>query len=141
MFNRTIRMLASGVKPVFVFDGKPPTLKGGEVCGWVRCMMHGVVLVWFVSSGHIGPTTHPPMHPSSIDTYKKKHTAGEAPAEAGGGRGGAEAGQGGGCVLHLYLYMCVCVRMYGTLPSSVLTSVRTLRTKPNQRTWRSRSGT
>jgi len=27
LFNRTIRMLASGIKPVFVFDGKPPTLK------------------------------------------------------------------------------------------------------------------
>ncbi|EKU22850.1 flap endonuclease-1 [Nannochloropsis gaditana CCMP526] len=31
LFNRTIRMLASGIKPVFVFDGKPPTLKGGEL--------------------------------------------------------------------------------------------------------------
>ena len=31
MFNRTIRMLESGVKPVYVFDGKPPTMKSGEV--------------------------------------------------------------------------------------------------------------
>ncbi|KAM3567737.1 hypothetical protein VYU27_010122, partial [Nannochloropsis oceanica] len=31
LFNRTIRMLSSGIKPVFVFDGKPPTLKGGEL--------------------------------------------------------------------------------------------------------------
>jgi len=31
MFYRTIRMLDSGLKPVFVFDGKPPELKGGEV--------------------------------------------------------------------------------------------------------------
>jgi hypothetical protein len=31
MFNRTIRMLEAGVKPVYVFDGKPPTMKSGEV--------------------------------------------------------------------------------------------------------------
>lgn len=31
MFNRTIRLLATGLKPVYVFDGKPPTLKGGEL--------------------------------------------------------------------------------------------------------------
>lgn len=30
-FNRTIRMLSNGIKPVFVFDGKPPTLKSGEL--------------------------------------------------------------------------------------------------------------
>lgn len=31
MFYRTIRMLDSGIKPVYVFDGKPPQLKSGEV--------------------------------------------------------------------------------------------------------------
>lgn len=31
MFNRTIRMMAGGIKPVYVFDGKPPQLKGGEL--------------------------------------------------------------------------------------------------------------
>jgi flap endonuclease-1 len=31
MFNRTIKMMASGVKPLYVFDGKPPELKGGEL--------------------------------------------------------------------------------------------------------------
>ena len=31
MFNRTIKLLAAGVKPVYVFDGKPPDLKGGEL--------------------------------------------------------------------------------------------------------------
>lgn len=31
MFNRTIRMLSKGVKPCYIFDGKPPQLKGGEV--------------------------------------------------------------------------------------------------------------
>lgn len=31
MFYRTIRMLESGIKPVYVFDGKPPQLKSGEV--------------------------------------------------------------------------------------------------------------
>ncbi len=31
MFNRTIKMMASGIKPVYVFDGKPPQMKGGEL--------------------------------------------------------------------------------------------------------------
>lgn len=31
LFNRTIRMVENGIKPVFVFDGKPPKLKGGEL--------------------------------------------------------------------------------------------------------------
>ena len=31
MFYRTIALLDKGIKPVFVFDGKPPVLKGGEV--------------------------------------------------------------------------------------------------------------
>ena len=31
MMYRTIRMMEAGIKPVFVFDGKPPTMKGGEL--------------------------------------------------------------------------------------------------------------
>uniref|UniRef100_A0A673XV35 Flap endonuclease 1 n=1 Tax=Salmo trutta TaxID=8032 RepID=A0A673XV35_SALTR len=31
MFYRTIRMLEHGIKPVYVFDGKPPELKSGEL--------------------------------------------------------------------------------------------------------------
>ncbi|KAF3927174.1 hypothetical protein ABW20_dc0102574 [Dactylellina cionopaga] len=31
MFYRTLRMVASGIKPLYVFDGKPPTLKSGEL--------------------------------------------------------------------------------------------------------------
>lgn len=30
-FNRAAKLLEVGIKPVFVFDGKPPTLKGGEL--------------------------------------------------------------------------------------------------------------
>ncbi len=30
-FYRTIRLLENGIKPVYVFDGKPPELKGGEL--------------------------------------------------------------------------------------------------------------
>ena len=30
MFNRTIKLLESGVKPVYVFDGRPPEAKDGE---------------------------------------------------------------------------------------------------------------
>ena len=31
MFNRTVRFLLEGIKPVYVFDGKPPSLKSGEL--------------------------------------------------------------------------------------------------------------
>lgn len=31
MFYRTVRMLEAGIKPAYVFDGKPPTMKGGEL--------------------------------------------------------------------------------------------------------------
>ena len=31
MFYRTIRMMDNGIKPVYVFDGKPPEMKGGEL--------------------------------------------------------------------------------------------------------------
>lgn len=31
MWYRTIKFLENGIKPVYVFDGKPPTLKGGEL--------------------------------------------------------------------------------------------------------------
>lgn len=30
-FYRTIRLIENGIKPVYVFDGKPPDLKGGEL--------------------------------------------------------------------------------------------------------------
>ena len=31
MWYRTLKMLENGIKPVYVFEGKPPTLKGGTV--------------------------------------------------------------------------------------------------------------
>ena len=31
MFNRTIKMMTSGIKPVYVFDGKAPEMKGDEL--------------------------------------------------------------------------------------------------------------
>ena len=31
MLNRTCRMLEAGIKPIYVFDGKPPVMKGGEL--------------------------------------------------------------------------------------------------------------
>nr|XP_009861628.1 flap endonuclease 1 [Ciona intestinalis] len=31
LFYRTIRLLGNGIKPVFVFDGKPPQMKSGEL--------------------------------------------------------------------------------------------------------------
>ncbi|CAJ0762354.1 3245_t:CDS:2, partial [Entrophospora sp. SA101] len=30
LFYRTIRMVENGIKPCYVFDGKPPVLKSGE---------------------------------------------------------------------------------------------------------------
>lgn len=30
-FYRTIRLLENGIKPVYVFDGKPPDMKGHEL--------------------------------------------------------------------------------------------------------------
>lgn len=31
LFNRSIQFLENGIKPIWIFDGKPPTLKSGEV--------------------------------------------------------------------------------------------------------------
>src|SRR5215207_6553989 len=31
MFYRTLRIVENGIKPLYVFDGKPPTLKSGEL--------------------------------------------------------------------------------------------------------------
>jgi flap endonuclease-1 len=31
MFNRTIRMLSCGIRPAYVFDGRPPALKSEEL--------------------------------------------------------------------------------------------------------------
>jgi len=31
-FYRTIRIAENGIKPAYVFDGKPPELKAGVVC-------------------------------------------------------------------------------------------------------------
>ena len=31
MFYRTIKLLENGIKPVYVFDGKPPQIKQGEL--------------------------------------------------------------------------------------------------------------
>lgn len=31
IFYRTIRLVEQGIKPVYVFDGKPPNLKSGEL--------------------------------------------------------------------------------------------------------------
>lgn len=31
IFYRTIRMMENGIKPLYVFDGKPPEMKSGEV--------------------------------------------------------------------------------------------------------------
>jgi hypothetical protein len=37
MFYRTIRMVDNGIRPVYVFDGKPPDMKSGEVGKILYC--------------------------------------------------------------------------------------------------------
>uniref|UniRef100_A0A8C4E2N0 XPG N-terminal domain-containing protein n=1 Tax=Dicentrarchus labrax TaxID=13489 RepID=A0A8C4E2N0_DICLA len=50
MFYRTIRMLEHGIKPVYVFDGKPPQLKSAEVSMGFPLVLHvrqrPPVLLW-----------------------------------------------------------------------------------------------
>ena len=36
LWYRTLRFIEAGIKPVYVFDGKPPTLKGGELAKRVK---------------------------------------------------------------------------------------------------------
>lgn len=31
LFHRTVQFMENGVKPIWVFDGKPPDLKAGEL--------------------------------------------------------------------------------------------------------------
>lgn len=31
IFNRTIKFITEGIRPVYVFDGKPPSFKSGEL--------------------------------------------------------------------------------------------------------------
>jgi len=50
MFYRTIRMLDNGIKPVFVFDGKPPTLKSGEVHSLIPHLCHHLILKHCISA-------------------------------------------------------------------------------------------
>jgi len=37
-FYRTIRIVENGIKPAYVFDGKPPELKSGVVCGYITLL-------------------------------------------------------------------------------------------------------
>ena len=37
-FYRTIRMVENGIKPAYVFDGKPPELKSGVVRTYVMVL-------------------------------------------------------------------------------------------------------
>lgn len=43
IFYRTIRMIENGIKPVYVFDGKPPHMKSGEVrCHFLILLLNGI---------------------------------------------------------------------------------------------------
>ena len=51
MFYRTLRMVDNGIKPVYVFDGKPPTLKSGEVQkSWVEKQRQVDVFFSFINT-------------------------------------------------------------------------------------------
>ncbi|XP_015774529.1 PREDICTED: flap endonuclease 1-like [Acropora digitifera] len=47
MFYRTIRMVENGIKPVFVFDGKPPHMKSGEVKGFFHSSFY--ITIYYLS--------------------------------------------------------------------------------------------
>jgi len=46
-FYRTIRMVDHGIKPCYIFDGKPPELKGGVV----RFLFRSTTALWCCLSG------------------------------------------------------------------------------------------
>lgn len=50
LFYRTIRMVENGIKPAYVFDGKPPELKAGVVSSLWSCLARVSVLTRIFSS-------------------------------------------------------------------------------------------
>lgn len=48
LFYRTIRMIDNGIKPVYVFDGKPPQMKSGEVSLFVKIFYVSIPKLNFV---------------------------------------------------------------------------------------------
>ena len=49
-FYRTIRIVENGIKPAYVFDGKPPELKAGVVSSLWSCLARVSVLTRIFSS-------------------------------------------------------------------------------------------
>ena len=45
LFYRTIRMVDNGIKPAYVFDGKPPSLKSGVVRSSPPCICLEMLMV------------------------------------------------------------------------------------------------
>jgi hypothetical protein len=52
-FYRTIRIVENGIKPAYVFDGKPPELKSGVVCGWIFYIMCSALALPSYSSRNV----------------------------------------------------------------------------------------
>ena len=46
-FYRTIRMVENGIKPAYVFDGKPPDLKSGVVSSYMFEFISRLCLMLF----------------------------------------------------------------------------------------------
>ena len=45
MFYRTLRLVDNGIKPCYVFDGKPPDMKSGEVTTCDRIVTNEIYTV------------------------------------------------------------------------------------------------
>lgn len=95
MWYRTLKFLESGIKPVYVFDGKPPTLKSGQV--GVKACAHS----------HIGQCDRQQAANGRNNTrltlslpFTVVPAAGQAQGRQGGRHQGHGGGAGGGCVRH-----------------------------------------
>ena len=90
MFNRTIRMLESGVKPVYVFDGKPPTMKSGEV--------RRAFVAEFGQFGFFLSVPARSLTPVLLRAAARTSSAGKAQGSQGKGSVGYGGGEGVWCV-------------------------------------------
>jgi hypothetical protein len=85
MWYRTLKMVECGLKPVYVFEGKPPTLKSGVVRGAVRVLVDS----WPRATSGRG-AIFPPHCSTPLPAAR------EAQGGEGGGVQGAGAGEGDG---------------------------------------------
>ena len=68
MFYRTIRVIENGIKPCYVFDGKPPEMKSGEVCT-EDSIQNNVAISNLLLSFYLIPRHYKPVSASPICEY------------------------------------------------------------------------